>query len=52
MIDISSTIPHRYPFLFIDKVLEVEENKWAKGYKLVTRNEWFFMKKMPLSQAP
>lgn len=42
MIDISSTIPHRYPFLFIDKVLEVEKNKWAKGYKLVTRNEWFF----------
>ncbi|WP_160035447.1 3-hydroxyacyl-ACP dehydratase FabZ family protein [Paenibacillus sp. An7] len=40
--DISSTIPHRYPFLFIDKVLEVEKNKWAKGYKLISRNEWFF----------
>ncbi|UNK16988.1 beta-hydroxyacyl-ACP dehydratase [Paenibacillus sp. N3/727] len=41
MIDIPNVIPHRYPFLMIDKVLEVEPNKWVKGYKNVTWNEWY-----------
>ncbi|SDE66936.1 3-hydroxyacyl-[acyl-carrier-protein] dehydratase [Fontibacillus panacisegetis] len=41
MIDIQSVIPHRYPFLMIDRILEVEQGKWAKGYKNVTGNEWF-----------
>lgn len=27
--------------MFIDKVLEVEKNKWAKGYKNVSSNEWY-----------
>ncbi|PWW45481.1 MULTISPECIES: 3-hydroxyacyl-ACP dehydratase FabZ family protein [Paenibacillus] len=41
MINIQDILPHRYPFLFIDKVLEVEKNKWAKGYKNVSSNEWY-----------
>lgn len=41
MIDIQSVIPHRYPFLMIDRILEIEQGKWAKGYKNVTYNEWF-----------
>lgn len=41
MINIQGILPHRYPFLFIDKVLEVEKNKWAKGYKNVSSNEWY-----------
>jgi len=41
MIDIQNVLPHRYPFLLIDRVLEVEKNKWAKGYKNVTSNEWY-----------
>ncbi|OPG98869.1 beta-hydroxyacyl-ACP dehydratase [Chryseobacterium mucoviscidosis] len=41
MINIQNILPHRYPFLFIDKVLEVEKNKWAKGYKNVSSNEWY-----------
>lgn len=41
MIDIQSVIPHRYPFLMIDRILEIEQGKWAKGYKNVTCNEWF-----------
>jgi 3-hydroxyacyl-[acyl-carrier-protein] dehydratase len=42
MRDIESVLPHRYPFLFIDRVVEVESGKWAKAVKNVTRNEWFF----------
>lgn len=41
MINIQDTLPHRYPFLLIDKVLEIEKNKWAKGYKNVSSNEWY-----------
>ncbi|WP_028402689.1 3-hydroxyacyl-ACP dehydratase FabZ family protein [Ectobacillus panaciterrae] len=41
MFDIPSVLPHRYPFLMIDRVLENEPGKWARGYKNVTWNEWF-----------
>ncbi|MGO4528570.1 3-hydroxyacyl-ACP dehydratase FabZ family protein [Paenibacillus sp. 2TAF8] len=41
LINIQDILPHRYPFLLIDKVLEVEKNKWAKGYKNVSSNEWY-----------
>ncbi|TVX93783.1 beta-hydroxyacyl-ACP dehydratase [Paenibacillus agilis] len=41
MIDIPSVIPHRYPFLMIDRIVEVEQGNWAKGYKNVSWNEWF-----------
>ncbi|AOM81611.1 3-hydroxyacyl-ACP dehydratase FabZ [Salisediminibacterium beveridgei] len=40
--DIKDIIPHRYPFLLVDKVLEVEEGKRAVGIKNVTANEEFF----------
>jgi len=39
---IKEIIPHRYPFLLVDKVLEVEEGKHAIGIKNVTANEEFF----------
>ncbi|PFA53966.1 3-hydroxyacyl-[acyl-carrier-protein] dehydratase FabZ [Bacillus anthracis] len=39
---IKEIIPHRYPFLLVDKVLEVEEGKRAIGIKNVTANEGFF----------
>jgi 3-hydroxyacyl-[acyl-carrier-protein] dehydratase len=41
MINIPNVIPHRYPFLFVDRVLEIEAGKWAKGFKNVTWNEWY-----------
>ncbi|MNI45252.1 3-hydroxyacyl-[acyl-carrier-protein] dehydratase FabZ [compost metagenome] len=41
MINVQDILPHRYPFLLIDKVLEVEKDKWAKGYKNVSSNEWY-----------
>ena len=34
--------PNRYPFLMIDYVDEVLPGKYARGYKNMTLNEWFF----------
>lgn len=39
--DIKQLIPHRYPFLLVDRVLEVEEDR-ILSYKNVTVNEEFF----------
>ena len=40
--EIRDILPHRYPFLMIDRVEEVVEGKSAKGYKNVTINENYF----------
>jgi 3-hydroxyacyl-[acyl-carrier-protein] dehydratase len=40
--EIKEIIPHRYPFLLIDKIIEVEDGKRAIGLKNVTANEEFF----------
>jgi 3-hydroxyacyl-[acyl-carrier-protein] dehydratase len=40
--DIKAIIPHRYPFLLIDRVLEIEEGKRIVAVKNVTANEEFF----------
>ena len=34
--------PNRYPFLMIDYIDEVSPGKYARGYKNLTMNEWFF----------
>jgi len=34
--------PNRYPFLMIDHVDEVLPGKYARGYKNLTMNEWYF----------
>lgn len=39
---IKEIIPHRYPFLLVDRILEVEEGKRAVGLKNVSANEPFF----------
>ncbi len=39
--NIKDTLPHRYPFLMIDKITNVKESQSAIGYKLITNNEWF-----------
>jgi 3-hydroxyacyl-[acyl-carrier-protein] dehydratase len=39
---IEQIIPHRYPFLLVDRIIEIEEGKSAVGIKNVTANEWFF----------
>lgn len=39
---IKEIIPHRYPFLLVDKVTEMEEGKRVVGLKNVSANEPFF----------
>ena len=39
---IKEIIKHRYPFLLVDKILELEEGKRAVGIKNVSANEDFF----------
>ncbi|MBY6037303.1 3-hydroxyacyl-ACP dehydratase FabZ [Fictibacillus nanhaiensis] len=40
--EIKEIIPHRYPFLLVDRILEVDEGQRAVGIKNVTANEEFF----------
>ncbi len=40
--EIKNYLPHRYPFLLVDRVLEFEEGKYLKAIKNVTVNEPFF----------
>jgi beta-hydroxyacyl-ACP dehydratase FabZ len=44
---IMEILPHRYPFLLIDRITELEPQKRAVGYKNVTLNEWFFAGHFP-----
>ncbi|ADQ06446.1 beta-hydroxyacyl-(acyl-carrier-protein) dehydratase FabZ [Caldicellulosiruptor hydrothermalis 108] len=44
---IHEVLPHRYPFLLVDKIVEIEEGKRAKGIKNVTINEPFFQGHFP-----
>src|SRR5690625_5577513 len=44
---IKDIIPHRYPFLLVDKVTEMEEGKRVVGLKNVTINEPFFQGHFP-----
>lgn len=46
-VEIQKIIPHRYPFLLIDKIIEIEYGKRAVGIKNVTANEPFFMGHFP-----
>ncbi len=46
-IEIRELIPHRYPFLMVDKVLELEPGKRAVAIKNVTANEPFFQGHFP-----
>ncbi|GFZ30876.1 3-hydroxyacyl-[acyl-carrier-protein] dehydratase FabZ [Clostridium zeae] len=45
--DIMKALPHRYPFLLCDRILEVEYGKAVKGIKNVTINEPFFQGHFP-----
>ena len=44
---IMQAIPHRYPFLMIDRVVELERNRSAVGVKNVSVNESFFQGHFP-----
>lgn len=45
--DIMKIIPHRYPFLLVDKIIALEEGTKAAGIKNVTMNEPFFQGHFP-----
>ncbi len=47
IMEIQKIIPHRYPFLLVDKIIELEEGKKAVGIKNVTINEPFFQGHFP-----
>jgi len=44
---IMEILPHRYPFLLIDRILELEPGVRARGYKNITFNEPVFMGHFP-----
>jgi UDP-3-O-[3-hydroxymyristoyl] N-acetylglucosamine deacetylase / 3-hydroxyacyl-[acyl-carrier-protein] dehydratase len=45
--DIMRILPHRYPFLLVDRILSIEEGKRAVGLKNVTINDNFFQGHFP-----
>ena len=45
--NVKEYLPQRYPFLLVDRVLELEPNKYIKAYKNVTANEEFFLGHFP-----
>jgi 3-hydroxyacyl-[acyl-carrier-protein] dehydratase len=47
VVQIMELLPHRYPFLLVDRVLEVEDGKRIVAIKNVTMNEPFFQGHFP-----
>jgi 3-hydroxyacyl-[acyl-carrier-protein] dehydratase len=45
--EILTLLPHRYPFVLVDRILEVVGNEYAIGIKNVTLNEPFFQGHFP-----
>ena len=45
--EILEILPHRYPFVMVDRIFEYEENKLITGIKNVTINEPFFAGHFP-----
>jgi UDP-3-O-[3-hydroxymyristoyl] N-acetylglucosamine deacetylase/3-hydroxyacyl-[acyl-carrier-protein] dehydratase len=45
--DIEKILPHRYPFLLVDRVLDVVPGRFARGVKCVSVNEGFFRGHFP-----
>ncbi len=45
--EIIKMIPHRYPFILVDKITECVPGEYSKGYKNLTVNESFFQGHFP-----
>ncbi|WP_024614539.1 3-hydroxyacyl-ACP dehydratase FabZ [Clostridium sp. Ade.TY] len=45
--EIKEILPHRYPFLLVDRITELEEGVKVSGYKNITANEQFFQGHFP-----
>lgn len=46
-VEIMEILPHRPPFLLVDKITDYEPGRWAKGIKCVTMDEPFFVGHFP-----
>ncbi len=44
---IEQILPHRYPFLLVDRIEDCEPGRWARGVKCVSANEMQFMGHFP-----
>ena len=44
---IKELLPHRYPFLFVDEIIEFEPQKRAVGIKKINSDEFFFQGHFP-----
>ncbi|MBI4116041.1 MAG: UDP-3-O-[3-hydroxymyristoyl] N-acetylglucosamine deacetylase [Candidatus Omnitrophica bacterium] len=44
---IQKILPHRYPFLFVDRIEKLHPGKKATGYKLVSSNDYYFQGHFP-----
>lgn len=40
--ELTDRLPHRYPFLMVDRITGIQAGQWAKGTKKVTGTEWYF----------
>lgn len=47
IMQIMDMLPHRYPFLLVDKITECKPGEYSKGYKNLTMNEAFFQGHFP-----
>jgi 3-hydroxyacyl-[acyl-carrier-protein] dehydratase len=45
--EIRKILPHRYPFLLVDKITDMEPGEYAKGIKCVSANEMQFLGHFP-----
>ncbi|AAU37067.1 MULTISPECIES: 3-hydroxyacyl-ACP dehydratase FabZ [Basfia] len=45
--EIMTLLPHRYPFLLVDRVVDFEEGQWLKAYKNISVNEPCFTGHFP-----
>ena len=44
---IARILPYRYPFALVDRIVDGEEGRWARGIKCVSVNEQFFCGHFP-----
>lgn len=45
--EILNLLPHRYPFIMVDRIVDLELGAWIKGIKNVSMNENFFQGHFP-----
>lgn len=47
IVEIMEILPHRYPFLLVDRITEYVPGEYSKGYKNLSMNEEFFQGHFP-----